>query len=129
MQMTFKEALIAHLNGENVECKATDTKWGNYVGCFGHISINKLIDFTCAGWKFRIKPKTVMCNGVEVPAPETVAPDHGAAYFLPGVTSEGYALEGRWLGSGWDNRVLGFGLVYLSEKDATERAKAMFITS
>lgn len=139
-KMSFKDALIAHLNGEKVEARlpgSTDSgEWGCLVDKFGEWNFSddwKLCllngDFGGYSWEFRIKPRTVMCNGVEVPAPESVAPAQGTVYYTPHVTREpGYNEETWDRAAGFDLRVLEHGLVYINKEDAIARAKAMLIT-
>ena len=58
-----KEALIALANGEDVEVKRVhDMDW-QYGMCFG-VSV-----FLSDNVKFRLKPRTITINGIEVPAP------------------------------------------------------------
>ena len=62
-----KEALIALANGEEVESRhrVIDTVWGN-AKCLGLVDSfldpDTLMDF-------RLKPRTITINGIEVPAP------------------------------------------------------------
>ncbi len=58
-----KEALIALANGEEVELQATgDMKWYNST----QWTVRELL---CFKGKFRLKPRTITINGIEVPAP------------------------------------------------------------
>lgn len=58
-----KDALIALANGEDVEVKRVhDMDW-QYGMCFG-VSV-----FLSDNVKFRLKPRTITINGIEVPAP------------------------------------------------------------
>lgn len=78
--------------------------------------------------RFRIKPRTVMCNGVEVPAPESVAPASGARYYMVEVDSEEYFNELGWDGTTVENTWLARGLIYLDKDACIARAKAMLLT-
>lgn len=126
--MNFKEALIAHLQGEKVECKATDSKWSDFVGCFGHISMDKLRDLAYVGWEFRLAPRTIIVNGVEAPAPEKEAPEDDLVYYTPAFEQEELYDGLCWNGAKVDINLLTNGLVYLNKEDAIARAKAMLIT-
>ncbi len=79
-----KEALIALANGEEVECRAYEKNWinaGNYNHCLGL--------FFDESFEFRLKPKTITLNGIEVPAP--FEPKVGEEYwFIADYTSSGY---------------------------------------
>ena len=67
-----KEALIALANGEEVEVSHPHDKW--YEGweslnsSGGKFFLLYLLDET-TGYKFRLKPRTITINGIEVPAP------------------------------------------------------------
>lgn len=127
--MNFKEALIAHLQGESVECKATDSKWSDFVGCFGHMSMDKLRDLTYVGWEFRLAPRTIFVNGVEVPAGEKEEPQRDTEYFVSNPMEEDKYTRTTWTDHDLDNVWFERGLVYLNKEDAIARAKAMLLTS
>ena len=58
-----KEALIALANGEEVELQATgDMKWYSST----QWTVRELL---CFKGKFRLKPRIITINGIEVPAP------------------------------------------------------------
>ena len=61
-----KEALIALANGEEVECKndVTGMDWSDATG----LLVRSFFDPTHM-WGFRLKPRTITINGIEVPAP------------------------------------------------------------
>ena len=59
-----KEALIALANGEEVEFKCGDMSWLNFDAKQQPLEI--LIDKNVV---FRLKPRTITINGIEVPAP------------------------------------------------------------
>lgn len=62
--ITGKEALIALANGEEVEYLYGENNW------LSVIEMQVLITaFTGSKFKFRLKPRTITINGVEVPAP------------------------------------------------------------
>lgn len=135
-KMRFKDALIAHLNGEVVEACSTSTpppgfqeSWEPLMKRLGNYRLNdidnKAVQPAC---EFRIKPSTVMCNGVEVPAPESVAPAVGDLYYHPQLYSGAYAGATNWADTDYHHQALERGLVYLNKEDAIARAKAMLIT-
>ena len=61
-----KDALIALANGEEVECKndVTGMDWSDATG----LLVRSFFDPTHM-WGFRLKPRTITINGIEVPAP------------------------------------------------------------
>ena len=83
-----KEALIALANGEEVEYIDTSNTfkslgWGNAFGLKTNL-------FFSDRFKFRLKPRTITLNGIEVPAP--FEPKVGEKYwFIADYTSHGYS--------------------------------------
>ena len=61
-----KEALIALANDQEVECKndVTGMDWSDATG----LLVRSFFDPTHM-WGFRLKPRTITINGIEVPAP------------------------------------------------------------
>lgn len=129
MTMTFKEALIAHLQGEKVQCMGCECTWKPLMEKIGE-GLIRYVDTQSymSGCSFRIAPRTILVNGVEVPAPEKEAPADGADYFIPVTTFEDLHDALQWDGSLIDSRWLKAGLVYLDKESAIARAKAMLIT-
>lgn len=137
IKMSFKDALIAHLNGEEVETRSTiyptpigcENPWVSFIKVFGCARLDMIQNMPeQSAHQFRIKPRTVLCNGVEVPAPESVAPQYGWVVHYPNHMSiTGHDCT-RWGDESWLVLLLDRGLVYLNKEDAIERAKAMLIT-
>ena len=90
-----KEALIALANGEEVEYLYGENNW------ISVIEKQVLITaFTGSKFKFRIKPRTITLNGIEVPAP--FEPKVGEEYwFIADYISSAYgcAQEGTGINS------------------------------
>lgn len=82
-----KEALIALANGEEVEYLYGENNW------LSVIEMQVLITaFTGSKFKFRIKPRTITINGIEVPAP--FEPMSSDSYFIVNPYAEcGYSEE------------------------------------
>ena len=59
-----KEALIALANGEGVECRAYEKNWINANNNHHPLSL-----FFDDSFQFRLKPRTITINGIEVPVP------------------------------------------------------------
>lgn len=76
-------------------------------------------------YAFRIKPKTVMFNGLELPMYETTAPQKGTHYYVASPASIEFALSLRWDSHSVDHNKLNRGLVFLKEEDAVAWGKAM----
>ena len=81
-----KEALIALANGEKVEIKRIhDADW-QYGMCFG-VSV-----FFSDDVKFRIKPKPMLLNGIEIPVP--FEPEEGdEVWFIDCDSNRGYSSD------------------------------------
>lgn len=129
--MDFKEALISHLQGGMVECNPANSGWMPFIEYFDHLlRIDDFCkdDFACA-IEFRLAPRTVTVNGVEVPAPESVAPEEGTYYFVVALHLDDLFSEEVWCGDEEDGLWLSKGLVYFSKEYTIARAKAMLITS
>lgn len=85
------------------------------------------------GWDtemfYRRKPRTILVNGVECPAPITEVPKKGVAVYWPRYCSEGYYACNYWNdGYAYLHQLLEHGLLYLAAEDAIARAKTMLIT-
>lgn len=83
-----KEALIALANGQEVEWTHFSVgKWHKVPQ--GTAKLQYFLDGD-SGWKFRLKPRTITINGIEVPAP--FEPNHGdEIWFLNPDYGCGYA--------------------------------------
>lgn len=129
MTLTFKEALIAHLQGQKVQCMGIEGTWKPLMEKIGE-GLIRYVDTQSymSGCSFRLAPRTIMVNGVEVPAPESVAPPKGATYYIPTTDTDELWSE-RWNQAvKVTTRHIERGLVYLDKESAIARAKAMLIT-
>ena len=83
-----KEALIALANGEEVEFKDGMNKWENVKY---DMNLDLSMFLTAPDWmEFRLKPRTITLNGIEVPAP--FEPKVGEKYwFIADYVSSGYS--------------------------------------
>lgn len=69
-----KEALIALANGEDVEWRHPERDWFKAPQCSMRTQ-----DFFSGVYQFRLKPRTILINGIEVPAP--FEPKDGDKFF------------------------------------------------
>ena len=109
-----KEALIALANGEEVEYYKHE--W---------MDVNRLSvrDLTSSDsmYKFRLKPRTITINGIEVPAP--FEPEHGdEVYFVDCETNKGYSSD--VIGWGCEERWIQFG-AWRTEDEIKQVVKAL----
>ena len=80
-----KEALIALANGEDVEWRHPERDW--FKAPRGMMTQ----DFFSGVYQFRLKPRTITINGIEVPAPfESCAEDDCRAYVIDTRNVNGY---------------------------------------
>jgi hypothetical protein len=86
-----KEALIALANGEEVQIWNGNIWWD----VEGDYQINV---FLKTERKFRLKPRTITINGIEVPAP--FEPKSGEDFYYLDCTSDNY---GGWAKTSWRN--------------------------
>lgn len=88
-----KEALIALANGENVQLRnLKDTwyeEWTDYDSFKFKIWVGIFIEGVPSGYEFRLKPRTITINGIEVPAP--FEPACSEDYFFIVNSTFGYA--------------------------------------
>jgi len=91
-----KDALIALANGEEVEIKFNNTDGWHKVNKKDAYSFEIFLDER--GTKFRLKPRTITINGIEVPAP--FEPKNGdRVWFICDDDDLGYAKSESY---GWD---------------------------
>lgn len=128
--MNFKEALIAHLQGEKVWSRFKRGEWIDFARDFKDVNLERFCEYyEDSRFEFRIVPHTIFVNGVEVPAPESVAPKFGEYYFSPASTEPEMFKALKWCNDRIDVHCMNFGLVYLNKEDSIARAKAMLLTS
>lgn len=125
--MNFKEALIAHLQGEKVEVReGGGYSWQDFGDYYSHTHLQTLTTKGYAdSFQFRLKPRTITVNGREIVAGESETPKLQSEYFLPHVSKENRYASEIWDASEFDLRVLNDGLVHLTKENAIAHAKAM----
>ena len=110
-----KDVIIAWANGENIQC------WNNELQAWRDLcqpSFNSDV-------KFRVKPKTISINGIEVPAPEQQELSEGTRYYVPCLEAGDWINWYEWSGALIDKRVLGLGIIHLTREAAEQHAKAL----
>lgn len=75
--------------------------------------------------KVRIKPETVLINGIECPAPMRVAPALGAMFYCPDIVRKNGYNACVWYGSVADENLLANGVCFATTEDAAAAAHAI----
>ncbi|UIS65438.1 hypothetical protein [Acidovorax phage AP1] len=76
-------------------------------------------------YEVRIKPDVIVVNGIEVPAPEKVAPKLGDVYYAPSPLMVSSCTEFTWCEDSEDRRFLECGLVHRCKEHAVAHCEAM----
>ena len=86
-----KEALIALANGERLQYRFPDSIWMDFTNNLNSSGSNlKVVDLLNDYAAFRLKPRTIKLNGIEVPEP--FEPKIGEyVYFISSDEVKGYA--------------------------------------
>lgn len=124
-----KEAVQSFINGEQVEFLDKTGQWRTMLD---NTILKVFLDHT----KFRLKPRTITINGIEVPAPEkNDDPDlelleHDQDYWLVDLANyPDFVIPHKWKGDppeyAWADR----GLIHLSKDAALLHAKALILAS
>ena len=74
---------------------------------------------------YRVEPITHVVNGLEVPAPEDIAPSKGTVYFFADPGKDALCKQFVWCDDGVDNYILHQGNLFLTKAAAVANAKAM----
>lgn len=114
-----KEILQAIVDGKEIEQLTND---GNFLNCPAYMAL-QVISSGHSEY-LRIKPETVMINGVEVPKPIDKAPKWGEIMYLVMPTSTELTYCLGWTGSVEDMRFLSRGRLHPTEEAAIQHAKA-----
>ena len=88
-----KEALIALANDQEVEYQVVENR--NVWNKVSSMAVNLILS---NNFKFRLKPRTITINGIEVPAP--FEPKNGEDFYYLDCTSDNY---GGWAKTAWRN--------------------------
>lgn len=107
--------VIAQANGEVIQ---------QYVETHGWLDCKEPTAFV-DGCKYRVKPKTILVNGFEVPEPMREAPNDGVKYFFPNLSYNDYFWSHEWGNDGVDVRMLERGICHTTKEAAIAHAKAM----
>lgn len=81
-----------------------------------------------SGWmgvQLRIKPATMLVNGIEVPAAETKAPEHGEKFWCPTYWDKSGVFYSYWGLRASQILALKRGFIHLSKENAIAHAEAL----
>lgn len=93
-----------------------------HLGCSGAWELRTCPAFMSSPEKYRARKGMIRVNGVEVPAPESKAPDVGEKCCVPKMPG---IYRFPWEGTIDEHAMLSLGLVYLDAHDCRLRADAM----
>lgn len=120
------DLLRAIADGKQMQCyDATNSRdgraWINAVAEFALYELSK----GSSGLPIRIKPDTIIVNGVECNAPMRVEPEMGNWYYTPTPTNEAKFTLWAWLNDASGQRLFAEGLCFATAEDAAAAARAM----
>ena len=72
-----------------------------------------------------LKPRTITINGIDVPAPEVVAPAVGTRYWWPDLFGGVICTYSTWYNDKQDKQALARGIVHLTKAAALKHAEAL----
>lgn len=125
MPTDFNAMYMALANGRSIQARHSsdsETDWTdqwNWTEGAMSAFLNKV---ESSGWSFRVMPRTISINGVEVPEPLRVAPEEGTTVWLVILPTQS---NHRWSGNANDLAWLGYGLLHATEEAARAHAEAL----
>ncbi len=122
MQSPYFNTLIALANGENVQWRDSNGEWCN------QSAETTLREIASRRWDpedYRVKPKTILINGFEVPEPVRTPLKQGQEFWVAFPHAEGSLINWCWDGGDTDIRWLKRGLVHLTEESAKRHCDAL----
>lgn len=105
-----------------------EVQWNDPYGNWGSqndgTTLIEIVEALYPPGRYRIKPRTVTVNGIELPAPETVPPANGTICFFPNLATSG-ALSFVWAGTAIQLEALADGIVHLTKDAAAQWKEAL----
>ena len=120
----YSEILHTIADGKDIQFKQSN-------GDFVNIDKRRVLytisqdDWESPKYEFRVKPSTIIINGIEVPYPETKALHHEPMFYIPNLAQPDNPQNLRWFGDDDDFKWLAAGLVHLEKSAAVLHAKAL----
>ena len=110
-------------DGRQTQKEILDGASRRFVNCSAKRAL-QMIAKGCAQF-IRIKPETVLINGIECNAPMRVEPEMGSWYYAPTPTREVKFIRWSWSNDASDQRFFAEGLCFATAEDAAAAAWAM----
>jgi len=110
----YAHVLLGIAAGKQIQWQNGDGEWA--VQCQGRALLHEIARGEFKPERYRVAPDTVTINGIEVPAPEKVAPANGSKYWS--LSSFGGSRITTWFGGEENRHALHNGLIWLTEADA-----------
>jgi hypothetical protein len=116
----YKEILIAIANGEQVQWQSPTGEW---LSIAEHVVLSEIRNPTYAPDRYRVKPKTININGIDVPEPVREALEEGTLYWL--VADNFGDNPYRWGDYDTDGKFLTNGWIHLTKEAAETHHRAL----
>ena len=118
-----KDILIAIANGLPVtEVEVKHSTWNHWYN-FEDYPYD-IFKYPCS-FEVRIKQKTVMFNGFDLPEPVKETPNEGQVLYVPRPESPDNYVKFNWFNSEYDQLALKKGLIHATKENAIAWANAM----
>lgn len=111
--------LKAYADGQEIEGNHKNDGW------YLVPSVFMLSAFTCKDYEFRIKPKTILINGIEVPEPVREPMEDRQEYWFVTITNNDFCFRSAWKYRPEDHYRLKIGLIHLTREAAETHARAL----
>lgn len=109
-------------DGETVE-------WQNSTGQWQYqderLTLGEIREEAYGALCYRLKPRTININGINVPEPMRVAPELHSVYYLPDWSSAALFTSTRWSADPYDCHRMAQGLCHSTREAAEAHAKAL----
>lgn len=119
MKHPYADVLIAIANGEKLQYQVSS---GDWIDTTAEAALSEIANANPQLGKFRVKPKTININGIEVPEPLREAPPHGTEVWF---TELGDPNRFVFTGCLGDQNYLYAGLMHLTRRAALLHSKAL----
>lgn len=126
MDQKVKDLLVAIGTNEPVQYEKLPNMWVTLSETQVNVLLLRISRGAHVG-SYRVKPKTITVNGVEIQAPLTKAPNVGEYYYLVALLESKHFYHFTWSDDESDNRALARGICHSTEEAAVAHAKALLL--